>query len=118
LPAALELRPTPDILASLKPRLRAVVTLGFAAESTGDLAESGARKLAAKGLDLLFANPVGRGRGFGTPDNEGVLLDRDGTREVIPRMPKGDLADLLLDRVVARLRARTRSGSEPSRREA
>lgn len=98
LPRTLDLRPTPDILASL-PRPRGFVTLGFAAE-TGDLAEAGHRKRQAKGVDLLFANPVGPGWGFGTPDNEGLLIGPDG-EEQVPRMPKEDLADLLLDRVAA-----------------
>ncbi len=102
LPRTLDLRPTPDILASL-PRPRGLVTLGFAAE-TGDPAGAGRKKRRAKRLDLLFANPVGAGSGFGTPDNEGVLLGPDGEEEV-PRMAKEDLADLLLDRV-SRLLAR------------
>lgn len=100
LPRTLDLRPTPDILASL-PRPRGLVTLGFAAE-TGDLVAAGRKKRRAKRLDLLFANPVGSGRGFGTPDNEGVLISRDGEEEV-PRMAKEDLADLLLDRVAAEI---------------
>ncbi len=96
MPGTLDLRPTPDILASL-PRPRGLVTLGFAAE-TGDPAGAGRKKRRAKRLDLLFANPVGPGRGFGTPDNEGILIGRDG-EEKVPRMAKEDLADFLLDRV-------------------
>lgn len=96
-----ELRPTPDILAGLDQRPPGLVILGFAAE-TEDLLEAGRRKLQDKRLNLLFANPVGDGRGFGAPDNEGVLIGPDGA-EAISRMSKEDLADLLLDRVVALL---------------
>lgn len=96
-----ELRPTPDILAGLDHRPPGLVILGFAAE-TEDLLEAGRRKLQDKRLNLLFANPVEDGRGFGAPDNEGVLLGPDGA-EAISRMAKEDLADLLLDRVAALL---------------
>ncbi len=103
LPRTLELQPTPDILGSLA-RRPGLVTLGFAAE-TSDLAASGRKKRQAKHLDLLFANPVGQGRGFGAPHNEGVLIGPDGEEEV-GRMSKEDLADLLLDRVASLLAAR------------
>lgn len=98
LPETLQLEPTPDILLTLKDRLSEAVVLGFAAE-TGDLETSGRKKLETKGLDLLFANPVGDGRGFAVADNEGVILERDGTSVSVDPLPKDDLADLLLDRV-------------------
>lgn len=105
LPRTLELRSTPDILSEV-PRPHGLVTLGFAAE-TGSLTEAGRKKRRAKRLDWIFVNPVGPGLGFGTPDNEGVLLGPDG-EEAVPRMPKEDLADILLDRVSALIQRGTR----------
>lgn len=98
LPATLALEHTPDILKTLRAELAGKVVVGFAAETT-DIEASGRRKLEAKGLALLFANPVDAGRGFGAPTNQGVLLARDGTRLDVPTQPKSALADLILDRV-------------------
>jgi phosphopantothenoylcysteine decarboxylase/phosphopantothenate--cysteine ligase len=76
--------------------------MGFAAE-TGDIEASGRRKLDDKGLDLLFANPVGTDRGFGARPNEGWLIGRDAPSETVPPMAKRELADLLLDRIATAL---------------
>lgn len=104
----IELERTSDILAELAAhRARSEqVVVGFAAE-TGDAAGSvldhGRAKLASKGCDLLVVNEVGDGRGFGTIDNEAVLLDADGGATPIPHGPKRALAHVLLDHVAARL---------------
>ncbi|NOZ02698.1 MAG: bifunctional phosphopantothenoylcysteine decarboxylase/phosphopantothenate--cysteine ligase CoaBC [Deltaproteobacteria bacterium] len=100
LPSSVKLERTPDILMSLANGLGDIVTLGFAAE-TGDLEAAGRAKLEAKGLDLIFANPVGGGRGFASSVNEGILLGRDGFSLPVGSMAKQDLADLLLDHVAA-----------------
>ena len=52
--------------------------VGFAAETDPDL-DAARAKLARKGCDLLVMNQVGDGLGFGTADNEGVVLAADGT---------------------------------------
>jgi len=103
LPRVIEMEPTPDILLSLKEILSGKVVLGFAAESD-DLVQSGRQKLEAKGLSLLFANPVGGGKGFGAVENQGVLLRNDGTMRKIGPVPKEELAQTLLDEVAARLK--------------
>lgn len=103
LPATLAMEHTPDILKTLRPELAGRVVVGFAAETT-DIETSGRRKLESKGLDLLFANPVDGGRGFGADTNQGVLLARDGSRLDVPPQSKSALADLILERV-ARLPA-------------
>lgn len=105
LPRNLELEPTPDILRTLRPELAGRVVVGFAAE-TADVETSGRRKLAEKGLDLLFANPVDAGRGFGAGVNQGVLLGRDGAREDVSPRTKVQVADLILDRVAGLLAGR------------
>ena len=102
LPDHLALEPTPDILMSLRSELSDKVVLAFAAE-TEDLRSSGAAKMIRKGADLLFANPVGEGRGFGAAHNEGVLLGPGNMVEEAPRQLKEDLAEWLLDHVVKRL---------------
>jgi phosphopantothenoylcysteine decarboxylase/phosphopantothenate--cysteine ligase len=82
--------------------------VGFAAE-THDVAVRGSAKLAAKGVDLLVVNDVSRADiGFDTDDNEVLLIDRWGGIEPLSRRPKTEVADAILDRVLA-LRARARA---------
>jgi phosphopantothenoylcysteine decarboxylase/phosphopantothenate--cysteine ligase len=105
----LELEPTEDILAEVGARARALsprpVIVGFAAE-TGSL-ERAPDKLRRKGADLLVANDVSEpGSGFGTDTNRVVILAADGSREDLPLLAKREVADRLLDRVVAALDAR------------
>jgi phosphopantothenoylcysteine decarboxylase/phosphopantothenate--cysteine ligase len=104
---ALELRlvQNPDILRSVNARYGdSLVKAGFAAESRDVLAEA-ARKLEAKGLDLICANDVTEaGSGFGTDTNRVTILGRNGTREDLPLLPKAEVADRILDHVVGLLR--------------
>jgi phosphopantothenoylcysteine decarboxylase/phosphopantothenate--cysteine ligase len=102
LASSVDLVSTPDILKTLRPLLAGKFVMGFAAE-TGDIEASGRRKLDDKGLDLLFANPVGTDRGFGARPNEGWLIGRDAPSETVPPMAKRELADLLLDRIATAL---------------
>lgn len=97
-PETLRLEPNPDILLSLSKSKGGRVLVGFAAE-TEDLLEHGARKLAAKKLDLLVANPVDRGRGFGADDNEAWLLRPGAAPEHLPLQAKADLARRLAEEV-------------------
>jgi phosphopantothenoylcysteine decarboxylase/phosphopantothenate--cysteine ligase len=97
-PETLRLEPNPDILLSLSKSKGGRVLVGFAAE-TEDLLEHGARKLAAKKLDLLVANPVDRGRGFGADDNEAWLLRPATAPEHLPLQSKSDLARRLAEEV-------------------
>ncbi len=111
---SLDLEATPDILAEVASRVRAAasipgwlspVLVGFAAE-TGSFDRATA-KLEAKGVDLLVANDVAEpGSGFGTDTNRVTFYAADGPREELPLMSKRKVAELLLDRVVARLAAR------------
>jgi phosphopantothenoylcysteine decarboxylase/phosphopantothenate--cysteine ligase len=121
---ALELRPTPDLLAEMAriahgldsggDPTRAVVEprpflVGFAAE-TGSL-ERATEKLRRKGVDLLVANDVTEpGSGFGTDTNRVVILDAGGGTEELPLLSKRAVADRLLDRVAAALDARDTAG--------
>jgi phosphopantothenoylcysteine decarboxylase / phosphopantothenate---cysteine ligase len=105
----LELEPTEDILAEVGARAAQAsprpVIVGFAAE-TGSL-DRAPDKLRRKGADLLVANDVAElGSGFGTETNRVVILAADGSRDDLPLLPKREVADRLLDRVVAVLDAR------------
>ena len=102
----IELEPTEDILAEVGARARDVdprpVIVGFAAE-TGSL-ERAPDKLRRKGADLLVANDVAEaGSGFGTETNRVAILGADGSRDDLPLLTKREVADRLLDRVVALL---------------
>ena len=103
---ALHLVENPDILRELAAqRQPGQVITGFAAE-TGNVAENGRAKLAAKGCDLLVVNQVGPGLAFGTSDNAALVLAADGAVTEVPRGPKEVLADVVWDMVLARLPGR------------
>jgi len=83
----LELKRTGDILKSVSDvRLK----VGFAAK----------KKLVEKGLDLIVANDITvEGSGFGSEQDEVVLVDSSGVEE-LPLLPKREVAERILDRVV------------------
>lgn len=101
----LELVRTADVLAEVAahPR-RPRVVVGFAAE-TEALEHHARAKLAAKGADLIAGNRVGLpGTGFEADDNALLVVWPGGERALGPA-PKAELAERLLDLVVARLEA-------------
>jgi len=101
----LELEPTPDILAELGRAKGARILVGFAAE-TDHLAENARHKLAAKGADIIVANDVTQeGAGFDTDTNIVTLFLRDGREIALPKMPKFDVANRILDHVAELRRA-------------
>jgi phosphopantothenoylcysteine decarboxylase/phosphopantothenate--cysteine ligase len=103
----LTLVPTPDILAGLAAdHGEGRVLVGFAAETgdaSGDVLTHGRAKLASKGVDLLVVNDVSGGSIFGSPDNEAVVLGRDGSLTPVPLGSKERLAQVVWDLVAARL---------------
>jgi phosphopantothenoylcysteine decarboxylase/phosphopantothenate--cysteine ligase len=98
--APIELTSTPDILTSTKPARRAnAVVVGFALE-TDDVVANARGKLASKDLDMIVLNDAREaGAGFGVDTNRVTLLMRDGSEEILPLMPKSEVADAILDRV-------------------
>lgn len=99
--------PNPDILAELgeqrDPDATRPVLVGFAAE-TDDVEAAGLAKLKRKGADLLVVNDVsGDDAGFEVDTNRAILLDRDGGRVEVPLSSKAEVAEVVLDAVVARL---------------
>jgi phosphopantothenoylcysteine decarboxylase/phosphopantothenate--cysteine ligase len=99
--STLALEPTPDILAEVGRRKAGRILVGFAAE-TEDLVANATQKLAGKGLDLVVANEVGKpGTGFDADTNVVTLVGADGKAEALPQLSKREVADRILDRIVA-----------------
>ena len=104
-PLVLELVENPDIAAAVGQRKQPGQTLvGFAAE-TQKVTENAMKKLEKKNLDLIVANDVtAPGAGFNVDTNIATLITRDGLEER-PLQTKRELADDILDKIVA-LRAK------------
>ncbi len=106
-PAAIPLESAPDVLKVTRGSRRpGMVAVGFALETEN--ARANARgKLESKDLDLVVLNDATvPGAGFEVETNQVVLLDRAGGAEALPLLPKGDVAEAILDRVAALLEAR------------
>ena len=94
---------TEDILDTIRD---VPIRVGFAAESE-NLIENAKGKLVAKDLDLIVANDITRlDSGIGADDNECAILDASGNQESLPLMPKREVADRILDRIVGLLSAK------------
>jgi phosphopantothenoylcysteine decarboxylase / phosphopantothenate---cysteine ligase len=97
----LQLESTPDILGQVKGDF---VRVGFAAESD-NVTTNAADKVKRKKLDLIVANDITeKGSGFGTDTNRVTIIDAKGKTDELPQMPKPEVADRILDRVVALLK--------------
>jgi phosphopantothenoylcysteine decarboxylase/phosphopantothenate--cysteine ligase len=101
----LELVRTPDILAEVATRRVGLgwprVVVGFAAE-TQDLIANAQAKLKAKRLDLMVANDARQA--MGADVNQVTLLDASGGVGELPLLPKEEVAERVMDRVVELLR--------------
>ena len=102
----LRLEATADVLAALGARRRDGQTLvGFAAEHGGDAEQRARAKLVEKHLDAVVLNDISRPDiGFDSDANEVAIVTATGA-ERIARAAKRDVAEAILDAVVA-LRAR------------
>ena len=101
----LELVANPDILREIAGQPGSRFIVGFAAE-TDDVSAHAAAKLRAKNVDLLVVNDVSkRDIGFDADDNQVILLDRWGGAVELAKMPKLDVAEAILDRVLELRRA-------------
>jgi phosphopantothenoylcysteine decarboxylase/phosphopantothenate--cysteine ligase len=97
---SLELVHTPDILGEVARRRRPDQTvIGFAAEHGDAFEERARRKLERKKLDAIVVNDVSReGIGFDAEENEVTIIDHARER-ALPKLPKSEVAALVLDRV-------------------
>ena len=91
------LKPNPDILADLCKRRRPGQTIvGFALE-TADLEKNARKKLKTKGCDWIVAN---KANAIGARVSRALLIDKDGKKVSLPRLPKDDLAVVILSHVM------------------
>jgi phosphopantothenoylcysteine decarboxylase/phosphopantothenate--cysteine ligase len=98
LPTVLPLKQCTDILAELgKIKQPPQFLVGFAAQ-TGDILTPALRKLEAKNLDIIVANPVDQANaGFGSDTNIATLINRAGKQVDIGGCSKLKLAHHLFD---------------------
>ena len=95
----LNLVPTKDILMEVSKIKTQQFVVGFAAE-TQNLIQSALEKLRNKKLDLIVANDISApGIGFQSDNNQVTLVDSDEQVENLPRMPKQEIANILLDKI-------------------
>ncbi len=96
----LSLERTQDILKEIGRNKKGQILVGFAAE-TEHLEQHAEQKLAEKNLDIIVGNIVGHpDSGFNADTNTVTLFYKDGTKENLPKMPKDDVANILLDRIL------------------
>jgi phosphopantothenoylcysteine decarboxylase/phosphopantothenate--cysteine ligase len=99
----LVLEKTPDILAQVKGDF---IRVGFAAESH-DVVANAREKVKRKGLDLIVANDITeKDCGFGTETNRVTIIDSKGKIEELPLLPKGEVAERIIDRLLNLLKLR------------
>jgi phosphopantothenoylcysteine decarboxylase/phosphopantothenate--cysteine ligase len=93
-----------DILKSIgKEKRKNQFLVGFAAE-TDDLEKNACLKIEKKNLDMIVANPIGiAGAGFKEDTNKIHIFYKDGTSEGFPVMEKRAIADIIIDRIIARI---------------
>lgn len=98
-PLVLNLQPTPDILKEVAARKTHQTVVGFAAESE-NVVQSALGKLQRKQLDLIVANDISApGIGFQSDFNQVQLIRGADRIETLPRLPKREIAGILLDRI-------------------
>ena len=101
--ANIELTQNPDILKTLAHQKDDQVVIGFAAE-TDDVIANATKKLNEKGADMIVANDVSEGKGFGADDDcASFVFKADGADAVesLPVMTKRALADEILSKAVS-----------------
>ena len=64
------------------------------------------QKLKRKNLDVIVGNDISvPDIGFGSDDNAVIILNSDGAKESLPRMPKRAIAEHLCDLLAERFQA-------------
>ena len=97
----LDLAPIADELPRLSAKKAGRLMIGFAAE-TEDLEVNAIDKLRRKKLDLIVGNDVSRSdAGFSVDTNIVTMLSADGHVETTPKLLKDEVADVILDRLLA-----------------
>ena len=97
----LELEGIADEMPRLSARKGTRIVIGFAAETQG-LEENAADKLRRKRLDFIVANDVSRAdAGFAVDTNVVTIVGEDGRAVEHPKLSKDEVADVILDRLLA-----------------
>lgn len=91
-----KMKRTPDILKTIKPDKGDLKVIGFAAESENAY-EYGLEKLKNKGMDMIFINNILKDNVFGSEENNGIMISKNGEEKKVPRMDKSLIADVILD---------------------
>lgn len=91
-----KMKRTPDILKTIKPDKGDLKVIGFAAESENAY-EYGLEKLKNKGMDMIFINNILKDNVFGSEENNGIMISKNGEEKKVPRMDKSLIADEILD---------------------
>ncbi len=105
----LRLKPTPKIIDNVRKRWPNLCIVAFKAEtapSERELKRAAERFMHQAGVDLVVANDVSNGKGFGADTNSVLILGSRTARKLSER-PKEQIAKVILDLVAARLK-RTR----------
>lgn len=92
----------PDLVAQISQHKQRQVIVGFAAETSLNLAEA-TRKLLAKGLDLIYLNDVSTGEIFGSDSTQGFFITNEGKEIPVSKSNKATLANQLLDLIKDKL---------------
>ena len=92
----------PDLVSQISQQKRKQIIVGFAAETSLNVAEAN-RKLIAKGLDLIYLNDVSTGEIFGNDSTQGVFITAEGKEIPVSKSNKATLAGQLLDLVIDKL---------------
>ena len=84
---------------SLRPKL----VVGFAAE-TNSIKNNSLKKLSEKNCDWIIANDVSKKDiGFGSDFNEVSIFYKNNSEEIVPKMKKSSLANLIVNRIISQL---------------
>lgn len=97
----ISLKKNTDILKEIgKMKKAGQVIVGFSAESN-KLLKNSIKKLAEKNCDLIVANDITmEGAGFQSENNIVTLIGKNKKPENIKQLPKAEIADIILDRVL------------------
>jgi phosphopantothenoylcysteine decarboxylase/phosphopantothenate--cysteine ligase len=105
---SLAVEKTNDILALLgRMKKPGQLLIGFAAE-THDVVAHARKKMAAKGADLMVANAVSEGKGFGTDSNAVHIIGPSGPVKDTGLLSKREVSRVIFDRIEALLEKKRR----------
>lgn len=95
----IKLTKTVDILRALGEKKNGTILVGFALETDDELANA-REKLQKKNLDFIVLNSLrDEGAGFAVDTNVVTIIDKSGSVEKLPKLPKFDVANEILNRV-------------------